>query len=569
MSYGNGKFVAAFEAGIIFTSLDGLTWERQEEIRPRYTVKDIVYFNGMFVGPANDGSDQYILTSTDGLDWPWRVYGNTDTKGYNTIVAGNDYLVAAQSTSWIATSRDGITWDMDTAYQDVSYDISAIAYGDGVFVSVGENGAICRSVDGIAWEPITEYLCSAYGAVYDEYDNSIAYGNGVFIALIKLGKVVSSSDGIHWKCLNLSFNLAKIFFLNNQFVGFNSENGIIYVSSDGNAWKKIQTGFPESLRHLVFANGEYVAFGDMLIYGILKSQDGINWTYKRVTVGWNDDLNSDDKIFKVVYGNNLFVIVPFDYEIYILTSFDGGVWTEMLSSQYPDPPNPEDSYFWKNVLYNGERFVFVTSCISDNSDGHVCKYGLYTTKDCVNWNLLTVDTVNFHRMYYLNNKYLSFVFGFGFIGEAMGYDGYNGIRVSEDCIRWNELVPANYVLPGAMVYGNGVYVMHSIWSEGLLYSKEDPNESIRRDLHSGKEGDLKIVSCKSGIKIDMSKNTKHSKIYVSIYGATGRKKKALVFEADTKELLVPNKDMPSGIYLVDIKDDKNTFGLRQTVHIMK
>src|SRR4051812_16089492 len=81
--FGNGKFVAVGDGGIIHTSADGRLWDDGQRPVPK-TLNRVFCVNGIFIAVGKSGT---ILTSADGVAWTQQTSGTTDELG--SLAFGN------------------------------------------------------------------------------------------------------------------------------------------------------------------------------------------------------------------------------------------------------------------------------------------------------------------------------------------------------------------------------------------------------------------------------------------------------------------------------------------------
>jgi hypothetical protein len=192
---GNGLFVAVGGenvTNIILTSLDGRMWTSRGS-HGRYPLNSVAYGNGGFVAVGDAG---VVMTSVDGISW---VLGPGTRSTRCKIAYGNGTFVAVgYSTGFsmpnesVQISTNGVTWTkVGPAAQEQPWtdDLQGAVFAGG-FVAVGGAGAILTSPDGNHWtrqQPITSE--SLYG---------VACGNGYYVAVGNHGTVLTSTNGVTW-----------------------------------------------------------------------------------------------------------------------------------------------------------------------------------------------------------------------------------------------------------------------------------------------------------------------------------------------------------------------------------
>ena len=90
VAYGNSKYLSVTNYGVIYTSLDGLTWSKSASVNK--TIYKMSFGAGVFVVAGSDG---FIASSTDGITWTTR----------NSGTVNNIYDVPAQKLQF--NSADG------------------------------------------------------------------------------------------------------------------------------------------------------------------------------------------------------------------------------------------------------------------------------------------------------------------------------------------------------------------------------------------------------------------------------------------------------------------------------
>ena len=347
--YGNGTFVttgdissALGSTSLLATSTDGVNWAMTTQnhitglaFGNDIFVASIMQHTGLSLGP----NSFFVSTSTDGVLWTSRLLfqGNSYAPLVNSITFGNGLFVSVGGARLV--SLDGNVWTVIATDDNTA--VSQVAYGDRVFVSVGNSGAIVSSTDGENWiarssgttnnlngivfngtlfvavgdkgTMVTSFDGTTWTERISGISNSltaVTYGNGNFVAVGKLGEVLTSQDGLNWQEINSGVldDLSAVAYGNGKFVatgvlgvsGGSGEN-ITLVSSDTISWTK--TVQPVSLSAICFGNGFFVAVGNAVSSGVFKSEDGITWKARQVSLGVSLALNG------VTFGEGTFVLV--------------------------------------------------------------------------------------------------------------------------------------------------------------------------------------------------------------------------------------------------------------------
>ena len=216
------------------------------------------------------------------------------------------------------------------------------------YVAVGAVGLILSSPDGGNWtirsSGTTEEL---FGVAYGNISPS---NTSLYLAVGANGTILQSNDGQNWlpQTPVSSTTLRGIIFANNEFVAF-GDNGLVMLSPDGVTWTTGTTGTTGSVHAMAYlaSSGLFVAVGAGGIF--LTSPDALSWSVSQT--GTEADLNS------VVYGNGLFVAGGSGGTI-MTASFSGnfgasiGNWQKRVSGT---------ANTITSMVYNGTTFVGVTA----------------------------------------------------------------------------------------------------------------------------------------------------------------------------------------------------------------
>ena len=161
------------------------------------------------------------------------------------------------------------------------------------------------------------------------------------LVLSALGGTVKSPaavlDAWHWRSpLPQGNSLRNVVFANGVYVAV-GELGTILTSSDGTNWQRRVSGVFDTLTDCAYGGGQYVAVGD---YGVvLTSPDLATWTLQYASTFY--------ALSGVTYGNGQFVAVGEGTAIF--TSPDGIIWTQRSSGEW-------ELY---DVIYGGGSYVAV------------------------------------------------------------------------------------------------------------------------------------------------------------------------------------------------------------------
>lgn len=261
LAFGNGVFVAVGNAGLIFTSPDGITWTSRTS--PLGSGLDVAFGDGLFVMVGETGQ---MATSTDGVTWTSRTSGFGTTKIYG-VGYGSGLWVAVGELGTMTTSTNGTTGWTSRVSGFGATTIYGVGYGNGMWVAVGDSGTLTSSANGTTgWTLRT----STFGV---SHIYAIEFGNGLFIAVGEIGKIASSADAILWQARNSGIigDIVECAYANGQFIaaGFSAE---VSLSQTGLVWAKRTSG----LGALVISG---LAFGNNVLVAIASA--GSSWTSAR------------------------------------------------------------------------------------------------------------------------------------------------------------------------------------------------------------------------------------------------------------------------------------------------
>jgi photosystem II stability/assembly factor-like uncharacterized protein len=229
----DGRLVAVATSDVSMISTDeGASWEfggLNSFVGDLFL--DVAWFAPLnaFVALVQEGANEGIYTSTDGL--AWTRLANAALNG--RLGASPSRLV---SVGWdlagegIATSADGVTWSM-TYTTPAAESLQEVFWDGSQFIAPGENGTIVTSSDGTAWTKQSSGVThTLYGAASSPF-RLVAVGAG--------GTVLTSDDG-------------------------------------GTTWSQQSSGTPYTLRSVAWTGAEFVATGNNGT--AVRSTDGLNWT---------------------------------------------------------------------------------------------------------------------------------------------------------------------------------------------------------------------------------------------------------------------------------------------------
>ena len=275
VAWGNGRWVAVGEGGVVLSSPDARCWTRHDSgIVQRLNA--VAYGNGTFVAVGTGGR---ILTSTDGMTWAIRTPGVTTelravTHGNNmwVVVGGQISVFGIPEEDALLTSPDGVTWT-DRSAETPNFpaqSLHGVTYGNNIFVAVGwslasqEGFSIYTSTDAVNWQ---QQPTGLFGINSMDL-TAVGFGNGKFLAA-GFGRL-SSVDGTNWSRVpNVYYYFAGagIIYENDRWVIARSigvswdDHGRIETSVDGVNWHLQRQGTAENLSGIEFAPELGVAVG--------------------------------------------------------------------------------------------------------------------------------------------------------------------------------------------------------------------------------------------------------------------------------------------------------------------
>lgn len=200
-AYGNGIFLAVTKSRTIFSSVDGVNWEKGEANYPIEPVHPhmLTFGDGRFHLLTTDG---YLLSSLNGIDWernPGRFTGRLTglavgsgrtVVGYQSATDDEmlDILFSWDGAEWteqrLTSPRPPTRISVMNAWLEVGLrPYLSLSHNGAEFLSVGVGGSMRRSKDGRVWERIRsgtqgKLVAATYGA-----DRWIAVGRQGLVVL--------------------------------------------------------------------------------------------------------------------------------------------------------------------------------------------------------------------------------------------------------------------------------------------------------------------------------------------------------------------------------------------------
>ncbi len=268
ITFGNGLFVALNSSGNVMTSPDGRMWTPGEMIASDVTWNSVTYGNSAFVAVGYSGTQDRVMTSTNGRYWEFL---NPDNDGnWSAVTFGNGKFVAVGydgGGSTTMTSTDGLEWDLIDPGIDENW--MAVTFGDGRFVAVGYNGssqpvAMFSVNNGETW---TSGLPAAPSQMNEL--SSVTFGNGFFVAVSASSEidgqgVMRSPDGLNWDLGTTADDVewTSVVYGDGVFVAV-SASGTgrrpVMTSSDGLSWAAHPAAAINQWRSVTYSSGLFVA----------------------------------------------------------------------------------------------------------------------------------------------------------------------------------------------------------------------------------------------------------------------------------------------------------------------
>lgn len=319
-------------------------------------------------------------------------------------------------------------------------ELYATTYGGGRHVVVGD--AVGYSPNGTDWKVGS----IASGARLF----SVLFDGTRFIAAGPRGQIYSSDDGATWQNARPAdagdgdVNSLSSGAFGNGSVVFVGDRGQVMAAASGSswAWRTItEGGEPVWLRHVVYAQGQFVAVGEVGSNEsprVYYSVDGVSWTRGSLSTTSPDVNQTLGGLFRIAYFGGRFVAIgrarfTYDYA-YAATSTDGVTWTPPAYAS--TRINPE------TVAFAGNQFV---------------AEGFRTSSDGLNWSnpsaasLTRVVAVGYNAGTY--------------VAVQSGYlTGFAAISSSSDLATWTKRV--GFGVPGNVTFGGDRFAAVSRTSRG-------------------------------------------------------------------------------------------------------
>ncbi len=202
VTYGNGRFVAVGDTGLVAVSTDnGVTWSSYF-LAGTPTMFGVTYqsSSNTFIAVGETGS---VFTSTDGVTWTARVSGTTNP--LVSVACSNTRVVAVgYSGTAVTSSNGGTSWSNGSGVS--GYSLSAVAYGNSIFVAANPTLDSSTTVEEFFYSTTGGTLWLGFDAAVSYGLNGMAYGGGKFWAVGLSGGAYYSADGrSNWTSISLPY----------------------------------------------------------------------------------------------------------------------------------------------------------------------------------------------------------------------------------------------------------------------------------------------------------------------------------------------------------------------------
>lgn len=361
----------------ILTSTDNITWtERAPTVAKNLGLNSVAWSGSMYmaVGVA-DGTDGYLLTSLDGITWT--EWSNPKNFALNSVVWNGDYFVlagAADGTdAYILISSSlaaAATWAERT--NPKNFTLEDVVFNGQIYVAVGRadgtDAYIATSTDLATWTERTNAENTRLNAVIWTGSRFVAVG--ALSAVQAYAYILNSNDGITWtqRTNPKNFGLNDLAYNGVVMVAVGNADGTdayIITSQDGKNWTEQENPKNFNLNSIVWDGDQFIAVGmnDGADSYIVTSPDGVTWTERASA--------NDEELYGIAWNGSLLVAVGASdgSDAFIATSPDGITWTERTN------PGAVDLF---DVTWNGKIFIAVGT--ADGTDAYIV-----TSSDGITW----------------------------------------------------------------------------------------------------------------------------------------------------------------------------------------
>jgi hypothetical protein len=189
--WGGGTLVVV-GADAAFVSSDLINWTRNTIVAGQTWTA--VAWNGSVFCAINQGANNYVGTSPNGITWTTRVGYNANNR-YDICWTGQ-YFLACGYDATIWGSTDGISWVLRSTLtagyaQACVYNSDICSDGNGKVIVANDYAMFYSSDHGATWTIVPGY--PTYGGIY-----GLSYENSKWFACCEYRSIGFSDDGWNW-----------------------------------------------------------------------------------------------------------------------------------------------------------------------------------------------------------------------------------------------------------------------------------------------------------------------------------------------------------------------------------
>lgn len=488
----NHIFLIGNYNGTIVKTTDFETWEIITASANSHNINDIIIAENKYFCFCSEE----ILVSSDLETWLSIVpdipegyeslYINCGVYNKNTMrfLVGAQLYKEGQSKSAEIKSEDGVNWVVVATPDKNIIKSNIFVEVTDVILQGSEVGDIYLSTNMQDWENENK-------KEIDGILKSVCYSEEkkLFVG-VTTDKIYISKDGIHWnqsmyEGLGTPYPYYNVFYLK-KTKQFRIGGNYILLSYDGINWEKNSTLNPDTQydRKIIYAEklGFYYKLDTSGNGGLLKSEDGINWT--RI---YNTEYNINQDLIDVAYSEkkNILVIVGLNK---ICRSLDGGVtWSEDAGET------------GKAITYSEYNDIFVKMSGDDNS------IAIKTSMDGEIWTTQSEVTGN------IVYRSLCYAKGLSLFFSPLGTN-ISKVIISSDGKDWKEItLPFNTFFIDSYT---GDVVVSNILKRFVFFSPSSSSNSTSLYYTTLKEGDNEISKLSSDTDMTFYLKTGINKIRI-------------------------------------------------------
>ncbi len=292
VAYGDGMYVAVGEHGTVVTSIDGTNWVHRSLGETNAELLCVTHGGGRFVA---GGAEGVLRSSTDGTNWtngltpPGVERINGVTYGYGQFVAVGQ--VEHDGTNYILTSSNGLDWvARDVPTTNTLFAVTPAfnhqgGWESGMYAAVGDYGTIVTSgPDGIEW--------TTNRSVYDDLRAATFHGGLMAGGGSAILRKTSASGPWERRGGVVPFAIRELASSGEALVAAGegpawAPGGRLTWSTDIAHWPEDISVFPQPLHAICFGGGRFVAVGDQ--GWIMTSQGSVDNLWTKPTSGsWEE-----------------------------------------------------------------------------------------------------------------------------------------------------------------------------------------------------------------------------------------------------------------------------------------